>query len=1545
MSIVVTKVRWIPSSIVATFVLIGSLLVPIVPAHGAVAADLTNISARVTSNHPRLMADSGRFAALRSQVRTDAFSTKTYTSIVQSADALLTKAVLTYVKPDGVRMLDTSRALVERSYTLGLAWQISGDSKYAERLWKDLDAVTRFADWNPDHFLDTAEMTHGAAIGYDWLYSYWSSARRTQLSTAIGKLGLTPALAVYDAPADSSGPYAHGGNWAQGTNNWNVVVNAGLAVGALAIAQDDPALADKVLSSAIASVPKGLATYAEGGGWPEGLSYWDYATRYLIVMIQSLRSGTGEDFGLAGLPGLSDTGFFPIYATSPVGRRFNFGDTEDGTSRTPTLAGLGEIYNNPSFTYAGINEARGGNQVYRLLWHSPGRAALSPSAANLPLDRNFENSAVATFRSSWNDTNATYLGFRTGSRPDAAHQQLDAGSFFLEALGQNWATELGKDDYGLAGYFDSGVDGDRWNYYRLNAEGQNSLIINPYRANPTKVVATPAARFESNAVSGLAVADLSALYADDVTSWKRGVRLFDGRQEALVQDEITTSRPFEALWSMHTKAAITVAADGRSATLTLEGKQLLARIISDNATAVFTDAPALPLPSSPHPAQQTSNDGVRKLQILFSATGDTTLAVQFSPILTASAPTLTTLQDWQLEPEGASRATGLRVNGFEVPGFSPSVFFYTSRWDPASTVPSVAAYKTGATVTSTLPASIPGIASTTITEPGKSPSTYRVFIDKGPIAITSATATRTTAGNPALTFDGDPSTYWSTWLDNSITYTLPQARSIKSLVIDWRANSSKHTKFELDTSYNGSTWTSRYDGAYDGSSGSQLIVPATSAWSRYVRITGHGDQASDPRTSIGEVTLYSYNATPPSVTPDPARLGSLAVSGVPSAMSAAQTATLAFTASSAKGGSIPVSSLSSVRYVTADPAIATISESGVVTAMGGGETTVGVIATLGRITQTAFVRIKVSDPLRVRIYANADAYVRGGTTEGTNYGKDSQLAVKPASPGMKDESYTRLAYLGFDLSSIAGKKVATASLNLNAAVTEPSGSAVRLDAHAVEGAWTESGLTYSNRPALGATVGSMALDAAFATRSGDLTDFVAAKAAASSPTLSLGLTQDTPFLTGAPLIAQVKSRESSTPPYIDVVLEPTSLAISRADATYTTSGSPADTYDGNPATYWSTWNVNSIKYTFAQAQAVKSAKITWRANSSQRTKFELQTSANGTTWTTQFDGLYEGPSGEQTLVMANAPAVKYVRIVGRGDQASQPRTSIAEVQFFPTDVTAAAPTRLPLHISAAAITGLPDTLSLDDSAQIAYTATSTTGVTMDPGSLTASFASSNPSVLSVDAAGVVTPLTVGTSTVDIVVTANGASVKQTVNVTVTDPLKLRIYANADAYVRGGATAATNYGTDSRLSIKPASPGMTDESYTRIAYMSFDLSQIKGKKVASATLSVNTAITESTGDSVRLDAHAVDAAWNESTVTYATRPAMGANVGNTLVDRTFDYRTLDLTGYLASKASASADSASIAFTQDVPFVSGKPLIVQVRSRESTVPPYIDIVLTK
>lgn len=998
---------------------------------------------------------------------------------------------------------------------------------------------------------------------------------------------------------------------------------------------------------------------------------------------------------------------------------------------------------------------------------------------------------------------------------------------------------------------------------------------------------------------------------------------------------------------MHTRANIAVGSDGRSATLTLNGKQLLARIVSQSAGARFVDAAAVPSPSSPHPEQQNSNDGVRKLSIAVSTKGNTTLAVQFTPLSSVapvpSPPGITALDSWRLETEGASRASGVRVNGTNIPNFSPTVLYYSTRWDPASTIPTVAAYKSGATVRSTAPSSIPGVATTTITEPGKTPTTYRVLIDRGPMQIKSATATRTTAGDPSLTFDGDPSTYWSTWQDNSITYTLTEPRSIKSIVIDWRANSSRHTKFEVETSWNGATWTTRYDGAYDGSSGQQLIVPTSSASSKYVRITGHGDQGSDPRTSIGEVTLYNYNSAPPTSSPDPARLGSVTLSGVPVSMSKGQTAALAFKAFRANGQQLSESSIQAVRYVSGDSSIVSIGSDGAVTAKAAGSTSIGVIVERGGITESAYVTVTVEDPLKIRIFANADAYVRGGASAGKNYGKDAQLAVKPANAGSTDQSYTRIAYVGFDLSQIKGREVASATLSINGAVTEPSGDRVRLDAHAVEQAWSENAITFDNRPALGATVGSAAVDKTFAYRSGDVTDYVSAKAKSSANSLSLGFTQDTPFLGGAPFIAQIKSRESSTPAYIDVVLKPQRLAIADSSSTYTAEGSPASTYDGDPSTYWSTRDANSILYALEKPEAVKSAIVSWRANTSERTNFELQTSETGASWTTKYTGVFEGPSGDQTIVMSDAPAVQQVRIVGRGDGSTDPDTSISEVSFFNSDITEIAPDRVPLHLGAVALSGLPSDLPLGGKATGSVAATSTTGSPIEASSFTAAFRSSDPDILSVDESGIVTPRSVGTADVEVIVESNGASLGTSVSVTVTDPTRVRVYANADAYVRGGSSAEKNFGGDSRLSVKPASPGMKDESYTRIAYVTFDLSALEGKTIISATLSLNTAVTEAAGDSARIDAYSVDGVWDERDVTFANRPSLGAPVASMTVDRTFQYNTADISAHVGSTLGASSSTLSLGFTEDTPFLTGKPLIVQIRSRESSVPPYIDIVL--
>jgi hypothetical protein len=65
--------------------------------------------------------------------------------------------------------LSASRQVLDRVRTLALVSRFYGDRRYSNRAWQELEAAAAFPDWNPSHFLHTAEMTHAFALGYDWL--------------------------------------------------------------------------------------------------------------------------------------------------------------------------------------------------------------------------------------------------------------------------------------------------------------------------------------------------------------------------------------------------------------------------------------------------------------------------------------------------------------------------------------------------------------------------------------------------------------------------------------------------------------------------------------------------------------------------------------------------------------------------------------------------------------------------------------------------------------------------------------------------------------------------------------------------------------------------------------------------------------------------------------------------------------------------------------------------------------------------------------------------------------------------------------------------------------------------------------------------------------------------------------------------------------------------------------------------------------------------------------------------------------------------------
>lgn len=567
---------------------------------------------KLKPKHPRLLVDQAGFESLGERIKTDPALKEWDAQLQRDADKMLKAPLPRYEIPDGLRLLSMSRRVLHDSYTLALTFRLHGDRRYADRLWEEMKTVAAFPDFNPRHFLDTAEMTHALAIAYDWLYDTWTESQRATIREAIVRHGLKPGLKVYQSK----------GWWPKSIHNWNQVCNGGMTAGALAIADEEPQLAGQIVHDALASIPLAMNSYAPDGAWGEGPGYWNYATTYNVVMLAVLESALGSDFGLSKMAGFADTGLFPIYMLGPSGRLFNFEDSGDRLGRVDPMFWLAERFNRPVCTWFAANQGR--PSAMAMVWYrKPGQ---DPAAAGLPLDKHWRGVEVATLLGRWNDPQAVFVGVQAGSNR-VNHNHLDVGSFVLDALGERWAFDLGGDNYNLPGYFGR----QRYTYYRLRAEGHNTLVINP-GDKPDQDLKAEAriSRFESRSDRAFAVADLTPAYAKDVKRAERGIALLD-RRVVLVQDDVDVSQPVDLWWFMHTRAGITLGSDGRTATLQ-QGKGSLTAQLLGPPKARFEIRDAAPLPTSPKPEKQAANKNVRKLTIHLPETGSVRLGVLFTPV-------------------------------------------------------------------------------------------------------------------------------------------------------------------------------------------------------------------------------------------------------------------------------------------------------------------------------------------------------------------------------------------------------------------------------------------------------------------------------------------------------------------------------------------------------------------------------------------------------------------------------------------------------------------------------------------------------------------------------------------------------------------------------------------------------------------------------------------------------------------------------------------------------------------------------------------------
>lgn len=1041
--------------------------------------------------------------------------------IIAVAEGLIGQPVSTYTLSGG-RLLAVSREVLHRVYSLATAWILTDDPRYATRLWQELDAVCAFPDWHPSHFLDTAEMTHAVAIGYDWLYGHWTSAQRGVLETAIIDHGLSAAL-----PA-----YAGSQPWPAWPNNWNIVCNGGMVAGALAVADVDTDLAEDILAKALASLPLALEAYGPDGGYPEGPAYWEYAFKYLVLLVASLESATGDDEGIADLPGVADTGDFPLHLTGPTGLIFNYYDGANTPVHAPELLWLAQRFGRDDVGWIGlrgIEERKSGwpKLASGLIWYDP-ELVQGPVEADTALDARFDRCCVVTFRSGWEREEALYLGAKGGDNSErtleiSGHSDMDIGTFVLDALGQRWFTELGSDDYGLPSYFRS----LRWSYYRKRPEGQNTLVIGPgdidSPGQALQAVGTVVARAVGPEEAWAVMDGTDA--RDGIVSWRRGWRLFDHRRRVLVQDEFELDEPQDVWWFAHTAAEVEIAADGRSATLTSRGESLLARITTPGA--VFLELAARPLWTSPDPAGQSQNRSISKLAIRLIGVQQGSIAVEFEPRVpgapAAASEPVAPLANWVAPASEVAMLTSLENDDTPIPAFAPGNFNY--RVGELGTLTATAESGASATVTDG-DASTP--ATVVVTKPGHRPGRYLIW-QHNPWGLGNFArpiiASDDDGNVPENTMDGQTGTRWSAFGDGQwIAFDLGSDGPIGSIRIAWQSGEARVASFAIEVAGEDDlSWTPVWQGQSSGTTAGLETTTFGSVTARYVRIVCFGTSTGQ-WNSITEVEIPGREVETSWL--EQVEHLELAVGDVPVDGSAAST--LAGIARS--GAQIDVDDWT-VEYLSLDESVATVDQSGVISGESIGAATVVAIATSpGRRLLHTACSVAVGDPDRPRFASIGDTYVRAGRYADTNNGTFGVLRVKATLD--PDDDLHRRAFLEF-APQPQSRPIAQVLLHLYARVADPAGSSIDLVVRAAAGAFDEATTTWNNQPTLGAALGAVPVDSSAAWRTVDLTNELADQIADGEAVL-LALVQEP--ASGAGLATEVSGRRTMTIPYLEVVL-------------------------------------------------------------------------------------------------------------------------------------------------------------------------------------------------------------------------------------------------------------------------------------------------------------------------------------------------------------------------------------------------------------------------
>lgn len=560
--------------------------------------------------HPRLWFPQTAEAGFKKSLAADPLQARLQEAALAGADKVLEERTCRYEIPDGKRLLAESRRAIHNVLFSAWAWRSTGRSAYRDRAITELEAACALKDWNPSHFLDTAEMATAVAVGYDWLHQDLSADQRTACERALVDKAFKPAKAVYDK----------GGWWSVPKNNWSQVCGSGIALAAAAAAGHDEGFAEFLFDRGQALTVSCGRFYQPDGMYVEGPGYWQYGTSYQVALMAACEPLGRE---VPAMPELSKGGDAMMQLTSNNRLTYNFAD--GGVSRAvPSSAQcwLARHYRHPGQTayvrslLERVATEDPGNLAkdrffpLAVLWLPPPAAAAASAKATVFGGEQ----ALACFRSGWQPDDP-YLAIKGGS-PAVSHGHMDVGSFVYDAHGERWCHDLGAENYNLPGYF----GGKRWTYYRLQNRSHNTLEIDG-RLQVANCKSCPMISRTTTGASYAAGFDLSAAYAGAAAKVTRTARFDAATGSAVIEDEIEKPAG-ETVWRVFTDAAVEI--NDAGARLSKKGKSVTLRQIAGIGTWSVADA-------TPPSVAENPNKGFRAVTLSVPKAEKVRIAVEILP--------------------------------------------------------------------------------------------------------------------------------------------------------------------------------------------------------------------------------------------------------------------------------------------------------------------------------------------------------------------------------------------------------------------------------------------------------------------------------------------------------------------------------------------------------------------------------------------------------------------------------------------------------------------------------------------------------------------------------------------------------------------------------------------------------------------------------------------------------------------------------------------------------------------------------------------------